>query len=84
MSYLTHPILPLVNPTPSSINPITNLYQVHPQGVRHIRSGGYAPVEWKPPRHKTIDKASANERQVAISVGGGEIIYFELNEAGEK
>ena len=35
--------------------------------------------EWKTPGRKTIVRATANERQVAIALGGGEVIYFELD-----
>jgi hypothetical protein len=61
-------VVPCVHVPPvtstSRASPLGWLNQVHPQGVRHIRSGGHAPVEWKPQRHKTIEKASANARQV--------------------
>ena len=57
------------------------MLQVHAQGIRHIRPG--RPVnEWKTPGRKTIERASANERQVAIALEGGEVVYFELDEAG--
>jgi splicing factor 3B subunit 3 len=39
--------------------------------------------EWKTPGKRTIQLASANSRQVAISLSGGEIIYFELDAAGQ-
>ena len=58
-----------------------SILQVHPGGVRHVRQGGRS-AEWKPPGKRTIEKASANARQVAISLGGGELVYFELDAAG--
>jgi len=57
------------------------MLQVHPNGVRHIRPDGRS-AEWKTPGKKTIEKASANAHQLAISLAGGEIIYFELDVAG--
>ena len=59
-----------------------NLVQVHANGIRLIRAGGQ-PTEWKPPGNKTIESAAANSRQVAISLPGGEIIYFELDAADQ-
>ena len=40
------------------------------------------PKEWKPPGKKTIERAAANARQVAICLAGGELVYFELDAAG--
>uniref|UniRef100_A0A7S2F9J7 DNA damage-binding protein 1 n=1 Tax=Octactis speculum TaxID=3111310 RepID=A0A7S2F9J7_9STRA len=57
------------------------MLQVHPNGVRHIRSDGRS-AEWKTPGKKSIEKGSANPRQLAISLAGGEVIYFELDVAG--
>lgn len=64
-----------------------SLLQVHVGGVRHIKSdpGGVGDKkfgEWKPPNRKQIEKASANSQQLAISLAGGEIVYFELDQAG--
>eukprot|EP01041_Mallomonas_annulata_P001015 gene1015-1991_t len=58
------------------------LIQVHSNGVRHIRPD-LRTSEWKTPGKKQIEKASANSRQLAISLAGGEIIYFELDAAGQ-
>jgi len=70
-----------------------SLIQVHCGGIRHIRGsaarGDQRTSEWKPPRERSIDHASVNNRQVAISLvkAAGdeqtEIIYFELNAAGQ-
>lgn len=57
------------------------LAQVHPQGLRHIRSNRRI-NEWRVPGRKTIVRAATNERQVVIAMSGGEIIYFELAAAG--
>ena len=64
-----------------------SLLQVHVGGVRHIKNdssgdGNKKLGEWKPPNRKQIEKASANSRQLAISLAGGEIVYFELDQAG--
>ena len=57
------------------------MLQVHAQGIRHIRPG--RPVnEWKTPGRKQIERATANERQVAIALEGGDVVYFELDAAG--
>lgn len=58
------------------------ILQVYANGIRHIRANA-APTEWKPPPRRSIQLASVNERQVAISLSGGEITYFELDEAGQ-
>lgn len=58
------------------------LLQVHATGIRHIRSDKRV-SEWKTPGRKQIEKASANSRQVAISLAGGEVVYFELDAAGQ-
>jgi splicing factor 3B subunit 3 len=62
--------------------------QIHATGIRHIRRdprGGSEKriSEWKTPGKKQIEKASANSRQVAISLAGGEITYFEIDQAGQ-
>jgi splicing factor 3B subunit 3 len=58
------------------------LLQVHANGIRHIRADKRV-SEWKTPGRKLIERASANARQVAISLAGGEIVYFELDAAGQ-
>ena len=42
---------------------------------------GQPPQEWRAPGKKQIEKACANERQVVLALAGGEIIFFELDEA---
>ena len=58
------------------------LLQVHSNGITHIRPDKRQSL-WKPPGKKLILKATANSRQVVISVAGGEIFYFELDAAGQ-
>ncbi|KAH8050148.1 hypothetical protein JL722_11525 [Aureococcus anophagefferens] len=57
------------------------LLQVHGEGIRHVR-GDLRISEWKTPGRKAIEKAAANERQVAAALAGGEVIYFELDASG--
>ncbi|KAL4425697.1 hypothetical protein ABPG75_009713 [Micractinium tetrahymenae] len=58
-----------------------SMLQVYPAGLRHIRPDRRI-NEWRAPGRKTIVKAATNERQVAIALSGGEVIYFELNPQG--
>jgi splicing factor 3B subunit 3 len=58
-----------------------SLIQVHPRGIRHIQSGGQV-NEWPAPQHRTIVAATTNERQVAIALSSGEIMYFEMDVDG--
>jgi len=58
-----------------------SLVQVYPAGIYHVRADGRA-SEWRPPRGKPIVQASANNRQVAVGLQGGEVVYFELDETG--
>ena len=58
------------------------LVQVYPTGIRHIRSDRRV-SEWKTPGNRRIEKAICNERQVAISLSGGELVYFELDTLGQ-
>ena len=55
--------------------------QAYPNGLRHIRADGRV-NEWKTPRGRPITVASANRRQVAVALQGGEIMYFELDAQG--
>jgi splicing factor 3B subunit 3 len=56
------------------------LLQVHPKGIRHIRNGRVN--EWASPQHRSIVAAATNERQVAVALSSGEIVYFEMDEDG--
>lgn len=57
------------------------LVQVHPKGIRHIRAGGRI-NEWPVPQHRSIVAATTNERQVAVALSSGEIVYFEMDADG--
>ena len=57
------------------------LIQVHPRGIRHIRVDGKV-EEWDSPQHRTIVAATTNERQVAVALSSGEIVYFEVDTDG--
>ncbi|KAI9758926.1 MAG: pre-mRNA-splicing factor rse1 [Chaenotheca gracillima] len=57
------------------------LIQVHPKGIRHIRAGGRV-NEWPAPQHRSIVAATTNERQVAVALSSGEIVYFEMDSDG--
>jgi splicing factor 3B subunit 3 len=56
------------------------LIQVHPKGIRHIRNGRVN--EWPAPQHRSIVAAATNERQVAVALSSGEIVYFEMDTDG--
>ncbi|MCJ1479106.1 pre-mRNA-splicing factor rse1 [Lambiella insularis] len=57
------------------------LIQVHPKGIRHIRADRKV-NEWPAPQHRSIVAATTNERQVAVALSSGEIVYFEMDEDG--
>ncbi len=54
------------------------LVQVHPKGIRHIRADRRV-NEWPAPQHRSIVAATTNERQVAVALSSGEIVYFEID-----
>ncbi|GKY94241.1 hypothetical protein MPSEU_000389900 [Mayamaea pseudoterrestris] len=54
--------------------------QVHRNGVRQIQNK--QAKQWSCPGLKRIEYASVNESQVIIALGGGEVIYFELDPVG--
>ncbi|CAA9995282.1 unnamed protein product [Nesidiocoris tenuis] len=55
--------------------------QVHPGGVRHIRSDKRH-QDWKAPSKQQIVKCAVNQRQVVIALTSGELVYFELDSTG--
>lgn len=55
--------------------------QIYPLGIRHIRAGK-RPSEWKTPAGQVIVHCATNERQVVVGLSNGEIVYFELDNAG--
>ncbi|KAJ5416211.1 hypothetical protein N7465_004906 [Penicillium sp. CMV-2018d] len=57
------------------------LVQVHPRGIRHILSDQRV-NEWPAPQHRSIVAAATNERQVAVALSSGEIVYFEMDADG--
>lgn len=57
------------------------LIQVHPKGIRHIRADRRV-NEWEAPQHRSIVAATTNERQVAVALSSGEIVYFEMDTDG--
>ncbi|KAM5475209.1 pre-mRNA-splicing factor rse1 [Microsporum audouinii] len=58
-----------------------SLIQVHPKGIRHIHADQRV-NEWPAPQHRSIVAATTNERQVAIALSSGEIVYFEMDTDG--
>ena len=56
--------------------------QVHAGGLRHIRADRRV-NEWRAPGRRTITRAATNERQAVIVLSGGELLYFELDAAGQ-
>jgi splicing factor 3B subunit 3 len=57
------------------------LIQVHPKGIRHIKADKRV-NEWEAPQHRSIVAATTNERQVAVALSSGEIVYFEMDSDG--
>jgi splicing factor 3B subunit 3 len=55
-----------------------SIVQVYPRGIRHILGNGTM-QEWNPPGNRAIVRSSMNNRQVAVALSGGEIVYFELD-----
>ncbi|KAL4779714.1 CPSF A subunit region-domain-containing protein [Aspergillus varians] len=58
-----------------------SLVQIHPRGIRHILPDRRV-NEWPAPQHRSIVAAATNERQVAVALSSGEIVYFELDSDG--
>lgn len=58
-----------------------SLLQIHPRGIRHILADRRV-HEWPAPQHRSIVAAATNERQVAVALSSGEIVYFELDPDG--
>ena len=59
-----------------------SLLQIHPGGLRHIKADKRI-NEWRTPGRKQISKCTCNSKQVVIALTGGEVIYFELDSAGQ-
>lgn len=58
-----------------------SLVQIHPRGIRHIMVDRRV-NEWPAPQHRSIVAAATNERQVAVALSSGEIVYFEMDADG--
>ncbi|KAJ3220522.1 Splicing factor 3B subunit 3, partial [Clydaea vesicula] len=58
-----------------------SLVQIYPQGIRHIRSDQRV-SEWPTPSSGIIVQAACNQKQVAIALSSGELVYFELDNSG--
>lgn len=58
------------------------LVQIYPDGIRHIRADKRV-NEWRAPSKKSITQCAINQRQVVISLTGGELVYFEMDQAGQ-
>eukprot|EP01134_Creolimax_fragrantissima_P001492 CFRG1492T1 len=59
-----------------------SLLHVHPEGIRHIRADKRI-NEWKAPGRTNITHAAVNVRQVIVSLTGADLVYFELDAAGQ-
>eukprot|EP00911_Craspedida_sp_UC1_P001250 UC1_evm1s943 len=57
------------------------LLQVHANGIRCSRSGGRVD-EWRVPGRQEVTHAACNGHQVAVIIGGTQVVYFELDAAG--
>lgn len=56
-----------------------SVIQVHENGIRHI--AGKRVNEWKAPAGKRIRAATSNDRQLVISLSGGDLVQFEVDES---
>lgn len=54
-----------------------SLVQIHAKGIPHLRNGQV--TEWPVPQHRSIIATATNERQVAVALSSGEIVYFEAD-----
>ena len=54
--------------------------QITPSAIRHIQEKGRV-SEWDAGK-RVITRAAINERQAAISLAGGEVVYFEMTPQG--
>ncbi|KAI4210835.1 MAG: hypothetical protein LQ351_006330 [Letrouitia transgressa] len=57
------------------------IVQIHPKGIRHIRADKTI-KEWPAPQHRSIVAATTNNRQAAVALSSGELVYFELESDG--
>jgi len=54
--------------------------QITPTGIRHVQEKGRV-SEWDAGK-RNITRAAINERQAAVSLAGGEVVYFEMTPQG--
>ncbi|OAF69225.1 Pre-mRNA-splicing factor RSE1 [Intoshia linei] len=59
-----------------------SIVQVYPKGIRHVRSDKRV-NEWKAPGKTSITNCSLNQTQLIISLTGGTLVYFELDQSGQ-
>ncbi|KAF2070066.1 hypothetical protein CYY_008612 [Polysphondylium violaceum] len=57
------------------------ILQVYSNGIRHIKADKRI-NEWRAPGRKSVLHATSNQTQVVLALSGGELIYFELDQAG--
>ena len=57
----------------------SSLVQIHHRGIRLIRRHG-STDDWEAPQNTTIVAAATNERQIALGLSNGSILYFELED----
>ncbi|KAF5964028.1 pre-mRNA-splicing factor rse-1 [Fusarium bulbicola] len=57
-----------------------SIVQIHARGIRHLRGGEIN--DWSVPQRRVIVAVATNERQIAIALSSGEIVYFELDDDG--
>ena len=62
------------------------IVQVHPNGIRHIKSDGETFKDWQCPGLKKVEHASCNSNQIIIVYEGqaGELTYFEVSAASRE
>jgi len=58
-----------------------SLVQVYPGGLRRVMRDKRVSA-WTPPGRKQVAKVAMNSRQVVLALSGGELLYFELDDAG--
>lgn len=71
----------LTNVTTLHINVLfdNSFIQIYDSGIRHIN--GKIVQEWVTPKNKQIKAAASNSAQIVVSLSGGELVYFEIDES---
>ncbi|KAJ4373285.1 pre-mRNA-splicing factor rse1 [Neocucurbitaria cava] len=69
-----------------------SVLQIHPKGIRRIQAiqfpngdqyaTNFGTDDWQPPAHRTIVACATNNRQAAIALSSGQILYFECDSDG--